>query len=381
MNVIHPQTSDLMYSDQYMFVTDTRSSTPEKPKVTAKEYSQRLVEKFKKFKSATPRIAFETPPFLIDAVFTWVSDTPEHSASRQLWLSRQNSSVDSSQNRFANHDELRFAIRSIYDFAPWVRRIFVVVDDKQYPAWLKDDSASASIPVFVVPHSLIYGEYRAHLPTFNSFSIECHLHNIPQLSDTFIYFNDDMFFGKPCQWSEFFTKEGLPKYKLEQVITKGPKIPTECKYVLACMNNCTILDEVFPDGEQPMYHMHQACPMLKKSFVDAWSHPVARSKLLATSAARFRTSNDVYLIGLLVNWNRCKKLAESTEISNFYTQLSDNQSNQNAESEFCKLLQQTPAVFCINDGMAQTTPRLVLLLRTFLQFYFRTPSPVEKKLN
>ena len=36
---------------------------------------------------------------------------------------------------------------------------------------------------------------KSHLPTFNSMAIEVHLHQIPGLSENFIYFNDDVSYG------------------------------------------------------------------------------------------------------------------------------------------------------------------------------------------
>lgn len=42
-----------------------------------------------------------------------------------------------------------------------------------------------------------------YLPTFNSHVIEANLHKIPNLSEHFIYFNDDVFVAKPLQKAIF----------------------------------------------------------------------------------------------------------------------------------------------------------------------------------
>ena len=47
----------------------------------------------------------------------------------------------------------------------------------------------------------------SHLPTFNAQAIECHLHRIPGLSKSFLYMNDDFFFGQKIELDDFFTKE------------------------------------------------------------------------------------------------------------------------------------------------------------------------------
>jgi UDP-N-acetylglucosamine-lysosomal-enzyme len=40
-----------------------------------------------------------------------------------------------SENRFRDSNELRFSLRSLERFAPWVRRVFLVTDN-QIPKWL-----------------------------------------------------------------------------------------------------------------------------------------------------------------------------------------------------------------------------------------------------
>jgi len=48
-----------------------------------------------------------------------------------------------------------------------------------------------------------------NLPTFNSNAIEVNLHKIPDLSDKFVYFNDDFFILRKTEPSHFF-RRGLP---------------------------------------------------------------------------------------------------------------------------------------------------------------------------
>ena len=48
-----------------------------------------------------------------------------------------------------------------------------------------------------------------YLPTFNSHVIEAHLHNIPNLAENFIYFNDDVFVARELPPGHFFKGNGL----------------------------------------------------------------------------------------------------------------------------------------------------------------------------
>ena len=85
-----------------------------------------------------------------------------------------------------DNEELRYSLRSIWQFAPWVRHIFVVTNG-QIPHWLNIDHPKLTL----ISHEQIFTNL-SHLPTFSSPAIESHLHHIPGLSQKFIYFNDDV---------------------------------------------------------------------------------------------------------------------------------------------------------------------------------------------
>lgn len=104
-----------------------------------------------------------------------------------------------SSSRFADNQELRYSLRSIEKFAPWVRQIFIVTNG-QIPNWLNLDNPRIKI----VTHAEIFTN-QSHLPTFSSPAIESHLHKIPGLSKKFIYLNDDVMFGAEVWPDDFYT--------------------------------------------------------------------------------------------------------------------------------------------------------------------------------
>lgn len=110
------------------------------------------------------------------------------------------------KQRYSDNNELLYSLRSLFEFAPWVRHVYIVTCG-QVPHWLDTDCPR----VTVVPHAEIFRN-KSHLPTFNSVAIEANLVNIPGLSDDFIYFNDDMFLGKPVIPEDWITAEG--KFKI-----------------------------------------------------------------------------------------------------------------------------------------------------------------------
>ena len=108
---------------------------------------------------------------------------------------------DFSSNRFEDNEELRYSIRSVLKFAPWVRHIYIVTNG-QLPYWL-----DVSHPrVTIVPHHQIF-QNLSHLPTFSSPAIESHIHRIPGLSKKFIYMNDDVMLGLPVWPDDFYSHE------------------------------------------------------------------------------------------------------------------------------------------------------------------------------
>ncbi|XP_028409646.1 N-acetylglucosamine-1-phosphotransferase subunits alpha/beta-like [Dendronephthya gigantea] len=104
-----------------------------------------------------------------------------------------------SASRFADNQELRYSLRSIEKFAPWVRQIFIVTNG-QIPNWLNLDNPRIKI----ITHAEIFTN-QSHLPTFSSPAIESHLHKIPGLSKKFIYLNDDVMFGAEVWPDDFYT--------------------------------------------------------------------------------------------------------------------------------------------------------------------------------
>ncbi len=106
---------------------------------------------------------------------------------------------DISSSRFADNDELKYSLRSVDKYAPWVRKIFIVTNG-QIPSWLNLDHPRIKI----VTHEELFLN-KSHLPTYSSPAIETHIHRIPGLSTKFIYMNDDVFFGDDVWPDDFYT--------------------------------------------------------------------------------------------------------------------------------------------------------------------------------
>lgn len=147
----------------------------------------------------------------IDLVYLWVDgNDPEWQAKRRAALGNAESKSSANcEGRYANHDELRYSLRSIDRYAPWINNIFIVTDG-QVPQWLNTENPK----VRIVDHKEILPP--ECLPCFNSSVIEHFIADIPGLSEHFIFSNDDMLLNRPTTPEDFFTPAGLPIVRLKK---------------------------------------------------------------------------------------------------------------------------------------------------------------------
>lgn len=140
----------------------------------------------------------------VDLVYLWVNgNDPEWIARREAVIGDLSQAEENCKGRYADNDDLKYSLRSIEKYAPWIRKIFIVTDH-QVPEWL--DTSNPKIRI--VDHTEIMPA--ECLPCFNSRIIEHHLHRIPGLAEHFLYANDDMYINRPVTPSTFFAKDGMP---------------------------------------------------------------------------------------------------------------------------------------------------------------------------
>lgn len=146
----------------------------------------------------------------IDAVITWVDGKDEAHLQKMLPFLEDKSQVKNKnfRTRFDQVEEIRFTVQSILKYAPFIRNIYIVTDN-QVPNFIKNKTQGTFENVFIVDHVAIFKEDLDFLPVFNCRPIETKLYNIPDLSEHFLYFNDDMFLLREVKESDFF-EEGKP---------------------------------------------------------------------------------------------------------------------------------------------------------------------------
>lgn len=145
----------------------------------------------------------------VDLVYLWVDgNDPVWQAKHNAFIGKtEESSPINCKGRYANNDELKYSLRSVEMYAPWIRKIFIVTDN-QVPEWLDISNTKVKI----IDHKDIMPA--ESLPCFNSALIEHFLYKIPGLAEYFLLANDDMYLNKAVTVDDFFTKEGFPIIRL-----------------------------------------------------------------------------------------------------------------------------------------------------------------------
>ena len=134
--------------------------------------------------------------FPIDVVYMWVDGVDP------AWVDRKNEALVARRGwsrctsrrpteRFRDNGGCRYSMRSVEQYASWVRHIYVVTD-RQLPDWLDPDHPRITV---VDQRDLFDGT--GTVPSFNSHAIGARLHHIPGLSEHYLHFNDDFFLARP----------------------------------------------------------------------------------------------------------------------------------------------------------------------------------------
>ena len=136
----------------------------------------------------------------IDAVITWV-DGSEPNYQRKLKEHLSNN--DRIKRQYLQANEINLCVASIVKYAPFIRKIFIVTD-KQSPNLDSVKHIVSKEKIEIVDHEEIFRDNIEFLPTFNIRSIDALLFKIKDLSEKFIYFNDDMFLVKKTNPEDWF---------------------------------------------------------------------------------------------------------------------------------------------------------------------------------
>lgn len=301
----------------------------------------------------------------IDIVVLWVDGKDKKWIEEKAkYDSTVNSSTADAINRYRDWDNMKYWFRSIEKFVPWVRKIHFVTYG-HVPDFLNTKSKKINI----VNHKDFMPA--DSLPVFNSTALEVNLHRIKDLSENFIYFNDDMFLTDYLKKSDFFDlKSGLPAYSGIQDAISALGDFSEHEHIL--LNDLNVINKHFDKRKQMMknlskwinfkyksglirnlsllpwkrftgfYNKHMPAPYLKETFEKVWIKEP--DILVETTYHRFRTNRDVNQY-LFRYWNIAEGTFKPINIPSRFFEIKDNNINIIGKA----IIDRKYKMICLND--------------------------------
>jgi glycosyltransferase involved in cell wall biosynthesis len=314
--------------------------------------------------------------FPVDVVYTWVDGRdPVWNRARLERLAGLTGTAttreSSGQARFVSRNELRYSLRSVHLFAPWVRRIHLVTAG-QVPSWLDPDHPQ----VAVVDHREILPADA--LPTFNSHAIESALHKVPDLAEHFVYLNDDFFLGRPLGPEAFFSPAGLAAVWFSPNTIGLDEAADAAPYLKAAWNNRRLLQDAFGAvltdnlAHAPYPHRRSVLEEIERRFP---------AEVAATARSPFRSDSDLSMLssfaqhfGLLTG--TAYEAAHPDQSERAYINIS----NSDLEWQLKKALERRQDFLCLADhhDHALDPERLDRTLEEFMAAYFPVAAPWER---
>lgn len=220
----------------------------------------------------------------MDVVITYVDNTDSN------WLLDYNKYKHLSSNKYASgnirfkpYNNLLYCLRSIDANMSFIRKVHLIVSSQsQVPKWINTTNVNIVYHKDIIPNE--------YLPTFNSRTIEMCMHNIPDLDEEFVYFNDDMYILNKSNPEDFFIN-GKPvlhllKYTSETISNCG-----RSPLYLNCHKRCNEEIQQLLNLQTNDYFItdHGTCALLKSKCKELYS--ILEDKILPT-LTKFRTEND-----------------------------------------------------------------------------------------
>eukprot|EP00457_Paulinella_chromatophora_P008669 gb/GEZN01008710.1/.p1 GENE.gb/GEZN01008710.1/~~gb/GEZN01008710.1/.p1 ORF type:complete len:442 (+),score=27.83 gb/GEZN01008710.1/:190-1326(+) len=285
-------------------------------------------------------------------------------------------------SRFRDNEELRYALRSIEMYAGnWLRNIVLVISNaSQVPFWLQVAHPRLRL---VLHHEFLPLQ---HLPTFNSAAIEAGLHHISNLTEPFLFQNDDFFYGAPVRREDLLSKDGKPRiflhyisYRLKFLLPWSRLSPRDT----LMLHTMSLLAKRL-NVRSFYWGDVQHAPYVYSSKIWSELDVLFGPELRETEKARLRGEGHRPITAPnLYAWYSWKQgLAERQGMLSLYTttylaMLSSSRALRFWTIPALRLLR--PKFFCLNDDASQEgRARLQSYLLEFLQDQFPRPSLFEK---
>lgn len=324
------------------------------------------------------------PSSLTTIVYTWVDlDWPGHADAIARY-----SAMEGAAKHKGSHDKkryrddfelLRYSLRSVDRYAPFLKRVVVVTARPQVPHWLNTEHPD----VQVVHHDEIFAD-PANLPCFSSRPIELAMHRIPGLTEPFLYLNDDMLFGGSVAAEDFIspTAGRVRLYRKLSQSTPASRFghPGEILYSQSRAYTNGLMDKRYGRRRRPSLG-HGPLVFVPDEMARAQS--IWSEEVRATETHRFRHPNDVLAVHLMPNFLYHEGMAEYVSPWLRFAKVGylglDNR-RWNVKAGLGWIARIKPKYFCLNDDFGDDVdPEVERYIRRWLEKQYPAPSRFEKQ--
>ena len=282
------------------------------------------------------------------------------------------------EKRFFDNEELRYSLRSLEKHASWVSHVYIVTD-RQVPKWLNLNYDKVSI----VDHSQIIP--KGIIPCFSSTVIEYFLPFIPNLSERFLYGNDDMFFGRDLKPQDFFNgdrpivrvkeikEDKLQKYSSQQNYTYYANVFNSLKLLNATYNKNEYyelhhnVDAYSKSAFLLTYKRFEA--ELKKCFKNSFRDAKNLQRILFNLDMVYTGKADLKIVDDPKSWRRLLHFINKVDWESY----TGNDSERKTKKEILKF---KPKLFCLNSG-DKCSVEAKIKVKEFMENLFPNPSKFE----
>ena len=217
--------------------------------------------------------------------------------------------VDLICSRFGGIRFIDYQLKLVQKNMPWINKIFLLLSNvEQAP---KDLPSNCEI----ILHKQFIPEQ--FLPTFNSTTIEMFLWNIPNLSEHFIYANDDMLPTGELKPKDFFDDDLIKiKWRTEEYLECMGVYATQCRNAYVSVLKALKINCIENYMERPI---HSFTPMIRSHCKECF---FAIQKDIVPHILPFRTKYQYnqYIYPL---WEHYKYGSIESDIDFLYTELDE----------------------------------------------------------
>jgi len=320
----------------------------------------------------------------IDVAWTYVNSTDPN------WQSIFNTtSKAGSAGRFRDYGTLKYSMRGIYKYAKFAKRWFVIISNpSQIPKFLNVsydvytdsyklnynfDDHEKKIEIFFITHNQIFPNFTS-LPNFSSDSIESAFAFIPNISECFIYLNDDFFIGNKITPSFFINKNG--SLNLFKTFRMAPFVEGN-NWDKSVFHTNSLLKEF--GNKRRLYPMH-ACYFWRKSILLELNKKF-KVQISGNRNRQFRDSKNVVIPFLHSNY--AMEMGYGNEIfpkSSWFKYYGlGHKENESVESIRKSIMnvRRNIKCFCINDNLEEGDEEIIKEFKNMMENIFPFKMPFE----